>query len=63
MRRYIAILLMAMMVALVLAAQPAFAGETTDPDVKCNSGRGNLSETTPGNDCDPGRSFNNKGGD
>jgi hypothetical protein len=32
--------------------------------VKCNSGRGNLSETTPATDCDPGKSgLVNNGGD
>jgi hypothetical protein len=32
--------------------------------VKCNSGRGNGSETTPATDCDPGRSgLVNQGGD
>jgi hypothetical protein len=49
------------------AAAPAFAGYCDDydpPKVKCNSGRGNGSETTPANDCDPGNSgAHNKGGD
>lgn len=32
--------------------------------VKCNSGRGNGSETTPATDCDPGKSgLVNNGGD
>lgn len=45
---------------IVGASAPAFAG----PPTKCNSGRGNLSETDPSNDCDPGRSGgNNQGGD
>ena len=48
---------------------PAFAlgGGTTpppEPARKCNSGRGNGSETTPANDCDPGNSGgHNNGGD
>jgi hypothetical protein len=45
---------------------PAFAegGTTPEPPVKCNSGRGNLSESTPATDCDPGNSGGrNKGGD
>jgi len=34
------------------------------PEAKCNAGRGNLSETTPATDCDPGRSgLVNQGGD
>jgi hypothetical protein len=42
-------------------AAPAFAG---DEKAKCNSGRGNNSETTPDNDCDPGNSGgHNNGGD
>jgi len=51
-------------------AAPAFAegGGTTPPPpptkVKCNSGRGNASETTPATDCDPGKSGgHNSGGD
>ena len=48
-------------------AAPAFAEGTptpTPPRVKCNSGRGNLSESTPANDCDPGKSGGrNNGGD
>jgi hypothetical protein len=50
-------------VAFALAAvAPAFAGgEETG---KCNSGRGNGSETTPATDCDPGNSGgHNNGGD
>jgi len=44
---------------------PAFAeGGTPPPPAKCNSGRGNNSETTPANDCDPGNSGgHNNGGD
>lgn len=42
-------------------ATTAFAGDTKG---KCNSGRGNSSETTPDNDCDPGNSGgHNSGGD
>jgi hypothetical protein len=41
---------------------PALA-EDTDPG-KCNSGRGNGSETVPESDCDPGNSGSrNSGGD
>ncbi len=44
---------------------PAFAtGETPPPPTKCNSGRGNSSESTPATDCDPGNSGgHNNGGD
>ena len=43
-------------------AAPAFAGDTGTG--KCNSGRGNNSETDPASDCDPGNSGgHNKGGD
>jgi hypothetical protein len=49
------------------AAAPAFATDyCPEPEkkVKCNSGRGNGSETTPSNDCDPGNSGgHNRGGD
>lgn len=47
------------------SATPIFAGgKPGDPDAKCNSGRGNLSETDPSNDCDPGNSGGrNNGGD
>jgi hypothetical protein len=48
------------------AAAPAFATgeEPPEPSAKCNSGRGNDSETTPDNDCDPGNSGGrNNGGD
>lgn len=39
-------------------------GETPPPPAKCNSGRGNQSETTPATDCDPGNSGgHNNGGD
>ena len=44
------------------AAPVALAGPPDDG--KCNSGRGNLSETTPETDCDPGNSGgHNQGGD
>jgi hypothetical protein len=48
------------------AAAPAFATDCGEPPppAKCNSGRGNGSETTPANDCDPGNSGgHNNGGD
>jgi hypothetical protein len=48
------------------AAAPALAeGDTPPPEpAKCNSGRGNGSETTPATDCDPGNSGgHNNGGD
>lgn len=44
----------------VQSATPIFAGEVSG---KCNAGRGNQSETDPANDCDPGKSFKNNGGD
>lgn len=48
-------------------ATPVLAtGDTTPPPepVKCNSGRGNDSETEPLTDCDPGKSGgHNQGGD
>jgi len=52
----------------IALASPALAeGDTNPPPeqkVKCNSGRGNGSETTPANDCDPGNSGgHNNGGD
>ena len=50
--------------ALLAAASitPALAAD--EHDAKCNSGRGNQSETTPENDCDPGNSGgHNQGGD
>ncbi len=66
MRRRIATLLMAVMVALSVAAVPAFAGgyypppEPPHPSKSpCNAGNGNGSEN-----CDPGKSApQNKGGD
>ncbi len=46
------------------AATPVFAEGTPEPTAKCNSGRGNGSETTPATDCDPGNSgAKNNGGD
>jgi hypothetical protein len=46
----------------VALASPAFA--EGDLPAKCNSGRGNDSETTPATDCDPGNSGgHNNGGD
>jgi hypothetical protein len=52
----------------VCLAAPTFADGFPPPDpepaAKCNSGRGNASETTLDNDCDPGKSGgHNKGGD
>lgn len=47
-----------------LAAGPAGATGGGEEPEKCNSGRGNGSETTPANDCDPGNSGgHNNGGD
>jgi hypothetical protein len=43
---------------------PAFAEGGGEEPAKCNSGRGNQSETTPETDCDPGNSGgHNSGGD
>ena len=63
MKRRIAMLLMAVMVALLVAAQPAFAWGSypPPPPVKkhCNAGNGNGNEG-----CDPGNStLHNHGGD
>ncbi len=46
-------------------ATPAYATDDTETGrQKCNSGRGNGSETTPATDCDPGNSGGrNNGGD
>ena len=47
-------------------ATPVLAEGTPPPEepAKCNSGRGNDSETTPETDCDPGNSGgHNNGGD
>lgn len=49
---------------LALAGPAAAEGDHDDPSDKCNSGRGNGSETTPADDCDPGNSGDhNQGGD
>lgn len=59
-------LLMAAAAAAMLIglAGPAAAHEGEEPPAKCNSGRGNGSETVPANDCDPGNSGgHNNGGD
>jgi hypothetical protein len=50
---------------LCLSAPAMAEGETPPPDpAKCNSGRGNNSETEPASDCDPGNSAgHNNGGD
>ena len=57
--------LLALLAAMLLAAAsitPALAAD--EGGAKCNSGRGNQSETTPDNDCDPGNSGgHNQGGD
>lgn len=51
----------------VALAAPVMATGGTEPEpepAKCNSGRGNDSETTPATDCDPGNSGgHNNGGD
>jgi hypothetical protein len=48
---------------LTIAMSTAAAATVCQPE-KCNSGRGNGSETTPANDCDPGNSGgHNNGGD
>ena len=47
-------------------AAPVFADGVGEdpPPAKCNSGRGNNSETEPATDCDPGNSGgHNNGGD
>jgi hypothetical protein len=59
-RRWI-IALCTMVVAVGFTGGPALADP---PKAKCNSGNGNLSETDPSNDCDPGNSAgHNNGGD
>ena len=51
----------AIIVAMTMGtAAPVFARGGGGPG--CNSGRGNGSETTPENDCDPGRSAFARGG-
>jgi hypothetical protein len=50
----------------VALSAPALADGFPPPEepAKCNSGRGNNSETTPETDCDPGNSGgHNNGGD
>ena len=45
-------------------SKSAAKSQYVDDKEKCNSGRGNDSETEPDNDCDPGNSGgNNNGGD
>ena len=57
-------LLVGLTMAGAAATPVAFAGGEPGDTGKCNSGRGNLSETTPLNDCDPGNSGgHNQGGD
>jgi hypothetical protein len=58
------VLAVAMVTGVTLGtAGPAF-GWGSHENAKCNSGRGNGSETTPANDCDPGNSGgHNSGGD
>jgi len=47
-----------------LAPSAQACGDCNEPPAKCNSGRGNDSETEPENDCDPGNSGgHNQGGD
>jgi hypothetical protein len=61
-RRFI-ITLFAMALAVGFTGGPALAGGEPGKE-KCNSGRGNGSETTPATDCDPGNSgLHNQGGD
>jgi hypothetical protein len=49
---------------IVGTAGTTFAEGFPEEPAKCNSGRGNNSETTPETDCDPGNSGgNNNGGD
>lgn len=48
----------------LLLALATASGVSAGGNKKCNAGRGNLSETDPNNDCDPGNSgANNQGGD
>lgn len=46
---------------LVGSAAPTLAWND-EPPAKCNSGRGNASETLPDNDCDPGNSAGHNDG-
>ena len=59
--RKVIVMLMACAVAGAFSA-PAFSAPL-HPKPKCNAGNGNASETDPSNDCDPGNSVKNKGGD
>ena len=55
---------LALLAAMLLAAASITPALAADEHGKCNSGRGNQSETTPDNDCDPGNSGgHNQGGD
>ena len=47
----------------VTVAAPSALADPLHPNDKCNAGNGNASETEPANDCDPGNSGKNKGGD
>ena len=59
-RRWI-IALFAVVMAVGFTGGPAMGAA---PKNKCNSGNGNLSETDPASDCDPGNSGgHNNGGD
>lgn len=56
--------LLAFLAAMLLAAATVSTAFAAGEDGKCNSGRGNGSETTIENDCDPGNSGgHNQGGD
>ena len=59
--RKVIVMLMACAVAGAFSA-PAFSAPL-HPKPKCNAGNGNASETDPSNDCDPGNSVKNNGGD
>jgi hypothetical protein len=61
----LAAVIAALALAGVTTAPAAFAGPPDpSPKGKCNSGKGNASETDPANDCDPGNSGgHNNGGD
>jgi len=55
---------LALLAAMLLAAASITPALAADEGHKCNSGRGNQSETEPSNDCDPGNSGgHNQGGD
>ena len=56
--------LLAVVFGMAFAAPALAGGEPPPPPVKCNSGNGNGSESTPATDCDPGNSGgHNNGGD